>query len=123
MARYVDGFVIPLSKKNLAAYRRVAREGARIWKKHGALDFKECAADNLNFRWGTSFRKLCRLKPGETVVFSWIVYKSKADRKKVLAAVNKDPRTQKMMTKEMPFDMKRMSCGGFSVVADMAGRS
>jgi uncharacterized protein YbaA (DUF1428 family) len=118
MARYVDGFVIPIPKKNMPAYRRMARESASIWKKCGAVEYKECAGEDLRNRWGVTFKKLCRLKPGETVVFSWIVYKSKADRKKVNAAVMKDPRIKKMMTKAMPFDVKRMTYGGFSVIVE-----
>jgi uncharacterized protein YbaA (DUF1428 family) len=118
MARYVDGFVIPIAKKDLNAYRRLARSGARMWKKHGAVAYAECAAEDLKTRWGTSFKKLCQLKRGETVVFSWIVYKSKADRKKVNEAVMKDPAMKKMMEKAMPFDAKRMSYGGFSVIVE-----
>ena len=118
MARYVDGFVIPIPKKNLAAYRRMARAGAKIWKDHGAVEYRECVGDDLKNKWGVPFGKLAKVKPGETVVFSWIVFKSKADRKKVNAAVMKDPRVRKMMTESPPFDMKRMAYGGFIVLVD-----
>ena len=119
MARYVDGFIIPIPRKNLASYRRMARAAGRIWKELGAIEYRECAGDDLKNKWGVSFTKLAKVKPGETVVFSWIVYKSKADRKKVNAAVMKDPRIRRMMTKAAPFDMKRMAYGGFNVLVDL----
>ena len=114
MARYVDGFVIPIPKKNLAAYRRFAKIGAKIWREYGALEYYECAGDDLIVKWGKPFPRQYKLEPGETVVFSWIVYKSRAHRDRINAKVMKDPRMNTpAMKKAMPFDMKRMSCGGF----------
>ena len=107
MPRYVDGYVLPVPKKNLQAYRRIAQKGGRIWKEHGALEFRECVADDLEVKWGVPFPRMIKLKPGETVVFSWIVFKSRAHRDRVNAKVMKDPRLAKMMDpKAMPFDMK-----------------
>jgi uncharacterized protein YbaA (DUF1428 family) len=117
MPRYVDGFVLAVPKKNLAAYRKMAKMGARIWKKHGALDYKECVGDDLNLPYGTSFHKLAKTKDGETVCFSFIVYKSKAHRDRVNKKVMEDPRMQKAPS-PMPFDMKRMAVGGFKVLVD-----
>jgi uncharacterized protein YbaA (DUF1428 family) len=114
MARYVDGFVIPLPRKNLAAYHRIARIAAKIWRDHGALEYYECVGDDLKVKWGSPFPRQYKIKPGETVVFSWIVYKSRAHRDRVNANVMKDPRMNTAaMKKAMPFDMKRMSYGGF----------
>ena len=116
---YVDGFVIAVPKKNLSAYRAMARGAGKVWKKLGALDYKECVGDDLAVMKGMhSFTKLARLKRGETVVFSWITYKTKAHRDAVNKKVMKDPFMQKMMTKKMPFDLKRMSYGGFRVIVD-----
>ena len=115
MALYVDGFVIPLSKKNLSAYRRVAQKADKIWREHGALEFRECVGDDLNVKIGLLFPR--EIKPAETVVFSWIVYKSRADRDRVNAKVMKDPRFAKM-PKEMPFDTKRMLYGGFNTIVE-----
>ena len=119
MARYVDGFVLPLPKKNLDSYRRIARAAGKIWKEHGAVEYRECVGDDLKNKWCVPFTRLAKVKPGETVVFSWIVFKSKADRKKVNAKVMKDPRIAKMMTKNAPFDMKRMAYGGFKVLVEL----
>jgi uncharacterized protein YbaA (DUF1428 family) len=117
MARYVDGFVIPLPKKKLAAYRRIAQKAGKIWREHGALEYFETVGEELKPRWG--FPKLAKLRRGETVVFSWIVYKSKADRNRVNAKVMKDPRMKPMMDPAaMPFDMKRMAMGGFEVIVE-----
>ncbi len=114
---YVDGFVIPVPKKQLAAYKKMSAKAGKIWKEFGALDYKECVGDDLKIKWGTPFLKLAKAKPGETVVFSWITYKSKAQRDKINAKVMKDPRL-KMDGSAMPFDMKRMSYGGFKVFVD-----
>jgi uncharacterized protein YbaA (DUF1428 family) len=116
MARYVDGFVIPIPKKNLEAYRRMAQLGRKVWMEYGALEYYECVGDDLNVKWGKGFGRLAKLKPGETVVFSWIVYKSRAHRDRVNAKVMKDPRMGPQMQKSMPFDMKRMAYGGFQVL-------
>lgn len=117
MARYVDGFVIALPKKKVAAYRKMARLGAKVWKEHGALEYYECVGDDLATPYGMPFPKLTRLKKGETVVFSWIVYRSKKHRDSVNAKVMKDPRmNDPELHKSMPFDMKRMTAGGFETL-------
>ena len=115
---YVDGFVLPVPKKNLQAYRKMARLGAKVWRDHGALEYRECAGDDLNVKMGLPFPRGIKVKPGETVVLSWIVYKSKAHRNQVNAKVMKDPRLAKMDPKSMPFDMKRMMFGGFKVLVE-----
>ena len=111
---YVDGYLIAMPKKNKAAYRRMAALGGRIWRKHGALDYKECVGEDLDIKGVASFRKLLKLKPGETAVFSYIVYKSRAHRDAVNAKVMKDPRMK--APKTMPFELKRMYFGGFDVL-------
>ena len=119
---YVDGFVIPIPKKNLPAYRRVALKAGKVWKEHGALEYRECVGDDLNNAEGgtRTFPRQVKTKPGETVLFSWIVYRSRAHRDKVNAKVMKDPRIARMMsTSAMPFDVKRMVYGGFKTVVDL----
>lgn len=117
---YVDGFVIPVSKKKLDTYRRISRRAGRIWRDHGALDYKECVADDINTKFGLPFGKLVKPKAGETVLFSYIVYRNRKHRDSVNAKVMKDPRMAKMMDpKLMPFDVKRMSYGGFKVFVDL----
>jgi uncharacterized protein YbaA (DUF1428 family) len=114
---YVDGFVIPMPKKNVKAYTKMAKIASKVWMEHGALEYRECVGDDLEAAGVTSFLKLAKVKPDETVVFAWIVYKSKADRKRVLKLVMADPRLQEMMAqKEMPFDVRRMTYGGFKTV-------
>ena len=115
---YVDGYVVPVPKSKVAAYRRMARLGGRVWKDHGALEFRECVGDDLDVKWGTSFRRGIGLKAGETVMFSWITFQSRAHRDRVNAKVMKDPRLGTMDSKAMPFDMKRMLYGGFKVLVD-----
>ncbi len=117
MALYVDGFVIPIPKKKIAAYRRIAVKAGRIWREHGALDYKECVGDDLNTKMALSFTKGIGAKAGETVMFSWITFKSRAHRDKVNAKVMKDPRITSMCDpKDMPFDCKRMLYGGFKIL-------
>ena len=117
--RYVDGYVLPIPRKNLQAYSRMAQKAGKIWREHGALDYKECAGDDLKVKWGALFPRMVRAKRGETVLFSWIVFKSRAQRDRVNAKVMKDPRLAKMMDpKAMPFDVKRMAYGGFKVLVD-----
>jgi uncharacterized protein YbaA (DUF1428 family) len=116
---YVDGFVIPVPKKNMAAYKRMAKVGAKVWKKHGALDYKECVGDDLKVHFGMPFTKLAKPKAGETVVFSYIVYRNKAHRDRVNKQVMKDPEIEKAMSKTMPFDVKRMAWGGFKVLVEI----
>ena len=111
---YVDGFVVPVPTKNLAAYRRMASLAGKVWREHGALEYIECVADDVKPGKVTSFPQSVKLKRGETVVFSWIVYKSRKDRDRVNAKVMKDPRLAPMMdVKALPFDGKRMFWGGF----------
>jgi uncharacterized protein YbaA (DUF1428 family) len=117
--RYVDGYVLPVPKKNLETYRRIATKAGRIWREHGALEYRECVGDDLKVQWGARFPRMVRLKPGETVIFSWVVFKSRAHRDRVNAKVMKDPRlTSSMDAKSMPFDMKRMVYGGFKILVD-----
>jgi len=118
MPRYVDGFVLPLPKKNREAYRRLARLASKVWRDHGALEYVECVGDDLKTHCGLPFPRLVKLKPGETAVFAWIVYKSRAHRDRVNEKVMKDPRFLRMMPKAMPFDMKRVTHGGFKVLVD-----
>lgn len=119
MALYVDGFLLPVPKKNVEAYRRMARKAGKVWREHGALEFRECAADDVKAKGAVSFPRGVRLKRGETVFFSWIVFKSRAHRDRVNAKVMKDPRLASMMASEaMPFDVRRMAYGGFKVVVE-----
>ena len=115
---YVDGFVVPVPKKKVQAYRRLAQKAGKIWREHGALDFKECIADDVKFGKLTSFPRSVKLKPSETVVFSWITYKSRAHRDRVNAKVMKDKRITGMNPKDMPFDGKRVIYGGFKVIVE-----
>ena len=116
MAGYVDGFVIPVPKRKVAAYRRIARTAGKVWRDHGALDYVECIGDDVKPGKLTSFPQAVKLKPGEVVWFSWILYRSRAHRDRVNARVMKDPRLAEMMDpRAMPFDGKRMFWGGFKV--------
>jgi uncharacterized protein YbaA (DUF1428 family) len=111
---YVDGFIVAVPKKNLAAYRRMARKAGKIWREHGALDYREWVAEDVKVGKLTSFPRAVKLKPSETVVFSWITYKSRAQRDKINARVMADPRLKDVMDpKSAPFDAKRMIYGGF----------
>jgi len=116
MPKYVDGFVIPIKKKNINAYKRMATWGCKTWMKYGALDYFECVGDDLKVKFGISFSRMCKLKKDETAVFAFIVYKSKAHRNKVNAKVMKDPSMQCNENMKMPFDMKKFSYGGFKVL-------
>jgi uncharacterized protein YbaA (DUF1428 family) len=119
MARYVDGFVAPVPKRNIDAYRRIARKAGKIWREYGALEYRECIADDVEMGKLTSFPRSVKVKRGETVVFSWIVYRSRAHRDRVNAKVMKDPRIAEMDPKDMPLDMKRLIYGGFEVIVDV----
>jgi uncharacterized protein YbaA (DUF1428 family) len=120
MPLYVDGFVLPLPKKNVEAYRQIARKAGKVWLEYGALDYRECIADDVKPGKWTSFPQSVKLKPNETVVFSWIAFKSRKHRDRVNAKVMKDPRLNEMMKgKEMPFDAKRMIYGGFTTLVAM----
>jgi len=117
MANYVDGFVLPIPKRNMSAYRRMARKAGKVWREHGALDYVECIADDVKPGKHTSFPQSVKLKPGEAVWFSYIVYKSRRHRDSVLKKVMSDVRLAKMMDpKAMPFDGRRMFWGGFKVM-------
>jgi len=117
MGRYVDGFVIPIKKKKVAAYRKMAKLGCKVWMEYGALDYYECIGDDLKLPWGTTFPNRYKLKSDETVVFAFIVYKSRAHRDRVNAKVHKDARMcADQFPEGMPFDMKRFSSGGFEVL-------
>ena len=117
---YVDGFVVPIPKKKLKAYRIMAKTAGKVWRDHGALEFREWVADDVKVGKRTSFPRSVKLKPGETVVFSCIVYKSRAHRDRVNAKVMKDPRLAKMMNPQaLPFDGKRMIFGGFEIMVDL----
>lgn len=117
---YVDGFVVPVPKKKLAAYRAMARKAGKIWREHGALEFKECVADDVKRGKLTSFPQAVKLKPGETVFFSYIVFRSKGERNRINAKVMKDKRLAAMMDpKAMPFDARRMFYGGFKTVVSL----
>jgi uncharacterized protein YbaA (DUF1428 family) len=119
MARYVDGFVLPVPRKNLAVYRRMAAQAGKVWRRHGALEYVECVGDDLKIKGMYSFLKQAKAKPGETVFFSWIAYRSRAHRDQVLERVMSDPTMRSMMGKKpMPFDMKRMAYGGFKALVD-----
>jgi uncharacterized protein YbaA (DUF1428 family) len=118
MARYVDGFVLPVPKKGLKAYQAISKKAGKVWREHGALEYFECAGDDLKIQGMRSFISLVKPKPGETVLFSFIVYKSRAHRDRVNAKVMKDPRMN-MDPKAMPFDVKRMAYGGFTALVDV----
>ena len=117
--RYVDGFVLPVPKKKLMAYKRMAQKASKVWRDHGALEFRECVGDDLAVKMGMPFARMLKLKPGETAVFSWIVFKSRAHRDRVNAKVMNDPRLSKMDPESMPFDCKRIVYGGFKVFVDV----
>jgi len=113
---YVDGFVVPVPKRKLQAYRRMARKAGKVWREHGALEYRECVADDVKPGKWTSFPQAVKLKSGEVVWFSWIVYRSRKHRDRVVAAVMKDKRLASMMDpKAMPFDGRRLIYGGFKL--------
>ena len=119
---YVDGFVIPVPKRSIKAYKAIATKAGKVWREHGALDYKECIADDVKKGKSTSFPQAVKLKPGEVVWFSWIVYKNRKHRDSVNKKVMNDKRLASMMDpKNMPFDAKRFFYGGFKVVVDLKG--
>jgi uncharacterized protein YbaA (DUF1428 family) len=113
---YVDGFVLPVPKKSVEAYRKIARQAGKVWKEYGALDYWECVADDVQPGKTTSFPQSVKLKPDEVVVFSWIVFKSRAQRDRINKKVMADPRIAAMAPEAMPFDAKRMIYGGFKPI-------
>lgn len=117
---YVDGYVLPVPTEKLEAYRRMARKAGKIWREHGALEYVECVADDVKPGKSTSFPQSVKLKPGETVVFAYVVYKSRAQRDRVNAKVMSDPRLASMMDpKDVPFDARRMFWGGFKPIVSL----
>lgn len=117
---YIDGFVLPVPKNNLAAYRRLSRKAGKVWREHGALHYMECVADDVKPGKVTSFPQAVKLKPGEVVVFSWIVYASRRDRDRINKAVMSDERLASMMDpKKLPFDGMRMFWGGFKPIVEL----
>jgi uncharacterized protein YbaA (DUF1428 family) len=116
MGKYVDGYLLPVPKKNVKAYKKMAELGRKVWMKHGALSYVEAVGEDLDVKWGLPFPKGMKLKKGETAVFAFITYKSRAHRDKVNAAVMKDPLMK--APKKMPFDFKRMMMGGFDVIVE-----
>lgn len=115
--KYVDGYVLPVPKKNLKAYQKMAKTGGKVWKDHGALEYMECVEDDVAIKDFVSFPKIIKVKPGEVVFFSFVVFKSRKHRDQVNAKVIKDPRMQSDM-KKMPFDWKRMAYGGFQAIVE-----
>lgn len=122
---YVDGFVLAVPSKNLTAYKKLAEKAGKIWIEHGALEYRECLGEDLDANMGTPFRDVVLAKKTDTVVFSWIVYKTRAHRDAVNAKVMKDPRMEAVMNdpKKLPFDVKRMSYGGFEMILDLAPKA
>jgi uncharacterized protein YbaA (DUF1428 family) len=117
---YVDGFVVPVPEEQLPAYRKMARKAGKVWREHGALEYVECVADDVKPGKVTAFPQAVKLKPGEVVVFSWIVYKSRRDRDRINKLVMSDPRLAEMMDpKTLPFDGKRMFWGGFKPIVEL----
>jgi len=116
---YVDGFLLPVPTKNLSQYRAMSRKAGKVWREHGALQYVEAVGDDLDVKFGVSFTRTIKVKPGETVIFAWIVFKSRAHRDRVNAKVMADPRLRKWMEGgPMPFDIKRMAYGGFKFLVD-----
>lgn len=118
MARYVDGFLLAVPRRKLAAYKAISSKAGKVWKSHGALEYVECVIDDVKPAHGVPFPKVARVKPGEAVVFSWITYKSRAHRDAVNKRVMADPRMNDVPP-TMPFDLKRMSYGGFKALVDL----
>jgi uncharacterized protein YbaA (DUF1428 family) len=117
---YVDGFLLPVPRKNLATYRAMARKAGKIWMELGALEYRECIGDDVRSKFAAPLRRGVRLKPGEVLFFSWIVYRSRRDRDRVNKQIMKDPRIARMMDPKKPvFDMRRMGYGGFKAVVDL----
>lgn len=115
---YVDGFVIPIPKKGVEAYKKLARRASRLWMDHGALEYRECLGDDIATKGMPSFVKTLGLKRSETAIFAWVVYRSKAHRDRVNKKVMADPRMARMMKEAMPFDSQRMMYGGFKVIVE-----
>lgn len=119
MAKFVDGFVILVPKKNLKAYQTMSKKAGKVWMEYGALEYRECVGEDLDIEFGLPFTKLTKAKKDEVVIFSWIVYASKAQRNRTNKKVMADPRLHKACTGPMPFDIKKMSFGGFKAIVDL----
>jgi len=119
MGKYVDGFVVPVPKAKIEAYRRMAEDAGKVWREYGALEYTECVADDVKPGKLTSFPQSVKLEPDETVVFAWIVYASREHRDRVNEQVMKDPRMANMDAKSMPFDGRRMFWGGFKTIVEV----
>lgn len=119
MAKYVDGYLLTVPKKKIEEYRRIARLAGKVWRDHGALEYRECAGEDMSNQWSVAFPKLMKPKAGEVIIFSWIMFKSRAHRDKVNKKVQGDKRMAAMSKKPMPFDLKRIVYGGFSAIVDM----
>lgn len=118
--KYIDGFLIPVPKKNIDAYKAISKKAGKVWKEYGALEYRECMSNDIDVKGMASFSKAAKAKEGDVVVFSWIAYKSKAHRDKVNKKVMADPRLMAMCDpKNTPFDVKKMCYGGFEVVVDL----
>ncbi|HXO85279.1 MAG TPA: DUF1428 domain-containing protein [Gemmatimonadales bacterium] len=115
---YVDGYVLPVPKNKLPAYRRVAQRAAKVWRRHGATEYREAVGNDLNTNMGVPFPRRVKAKRGETVVFSWVLFKSRAHRDSVNRKVMKDPAMKAIMDSDLPFNVKRMAYGGFKVIVD-----
>ncbi len=121
MSKYVDGFVVPVPKKNMTEYKKMARLASKVWRDHGAIDYVEAVAEDVPYGKTTSFPRSVKLKKGETVIFSWVTYKSRKHRDQVMKKVMKDPRLESWAdSKDMPFDGKRMIWGGFQKFIDIS---
>ena len=116
MARYVDGFIIPIKKKDLKAYKKMATLGCKVWMEHGALDYYECVGDVLDYPFGIPFKKLCKLKSNETVIFAFVIYKSKAHAAQVIKKVHNDSRMKPENFPVIPFELKRFTTGKFETL-------
>ena len=116
---YVDGFIVAVPKKNLAAYAQLSKKAGKIWREHGALEYRECVVEDVNVKYGVPFTRAVKMKPGDTVVFAWIVFKSRSHRDRVNALVMNDPRLSMDDAADMPVDIKRMVYGGFNVLVDV----
>ncbi len=117
--KYVDGFLLVIPTKNMGKYTALSKKAGKLWMEHGALEYCECVGDDLDVKFGVPFPKRTRVKRGESVLFSWVVYKSKAQRDRINKKVMADPRMAKLAQDEMPFDMKKMSYGGFKTLVDL----
>jgi uncharacterized protein YbaA (DUF1428 family) len=116
---YVDGYILPVPTRKLDEYKKIARKAGKVWMDHGALEYRECVADDLQTAIGTPFRDMVQTKRGETIIFAWVFYRSKAHRDRVNAKVMSDPRLKDMGPDMVPFDVSRMAYAGFTTVVNL----